>query len=35
MSTGTVTVGASRISCGEALRCKGEQGSYKISVIVN
>jgi hypothetical protein len=34
-SPGKVTVGASRISCGEALRCTGGQGFYKISVVVN
>ena len=34
-SPGTVTLGASRISCGEALRCTGGQGFFKISVTVH
>jgi hypothetical protein len=31
---GTASVGASRTSCGEALRCTGDQGVYKVSVVV-
>ena len=31
---GKALVRASRISCGEALRCTGGQGVYKVSVVV-
>jgi hypothetical protein len=34
LKTGKVTVTASRTSCGEALRCTGTRGHYKITVIV-
>jgi hypothetical protein len=32
--TGTVTLTASRTTCGEALRCTGDQGSYRITVVI-
>jgi len=31
---GSARVGASRVSCGEALRCTGDQGVYSVSVVV-
>jgi len=31
---GTATVSASRTSCGEALRCTSNQGTYQLNVIV-
>jgi hypothetical protein len=31
---GTATLTASRTSCGEALRCTGDQGSYRLTVTI-
>ncbi|MFZ2804466.1 MAG: hypothetical protein WA001_04540 [Patescibacteria group bacterium] len=30
--TGTAQISASRTSCGEALRCTGDQGSYSVTI---
>lgn len=35
MAPGTATITASRTSCGEAMRCTGDQGSYRVVVIVD
>jgi hypothetical protein len=32
--TGTVVVSASRSSCGEALRCIGAEGSFRVTVVI-
>ena len=34
-ASGRVTLKAHRISCGEALRCVGKQGSFSVTVIVD
>jgi hypothetical protein len=34
VGTGTADVTASRTSCGEAMRCVGSAGSYRLSVVV-
>lgn len=34
ISPGTTKITASRVSCGEALRCTGDQGSFEITVTV-
>jgi len=34
LKAGTTTVSASRVSCGEALRCTGPQGSYSVTIVV-
>jgi hypothetical protein len=34
LKAGTATVSASRVSCGEALRCTGKQGSYSVTIVV-
>ncbi len=34
LKQGTATVAASRISCGEAMRCVGSQGTYELQVTV-
>ena len=34
LSAGSATVSASRVSCGEALRCVGNQGAYRVTVVV-
>ena len=31
---GQATIGAARTTCGEALRCTGNQGSYSVLVVV-
>ena len=33
-SAGTATIRATRTSCGEALRCVGAQGTYRLTVVV-
>jgi hypothetical protein len=35
LSAGSATVSASRVSCGEALRCVGNQGTYRVRVVVS
>jgi hypothetical protein len=35
LSEGSATVSASRVSCGEALRCVGNQGVYRVTVLVS
>jgi hypothetical protein len=35
LSAGSATVSASRVSCGEALRCVGNQGAYRVTVVVS
>ena len=35
VSVGSATVSASRVSCGEALRCLGNQGTYRVTVAVS
>ena len=35
VARGRVTLSAHRISCGEALRCVGKQGSFSVTVIVD
>jgi hypothetical protein len=35
MSAGSATVSASRVSCGEALRCVGNEGVYRVTVVVS
>jgi len=35
LSAGWATVSASRVSCGEALRCVGNQGEYRVRVVVS
>jgi hypothetical protein len=35
LSAGSATVSASRVSCGEALRCVGKQGAYRVTVVVS
>jgi hypothetical protein len=32
---GQATISAARTSCGEALRCTGNQGSYSVLVVVS
>lgn len=34
IAAGSAEIGASRTSCGEALRCSGSAGSYRLTVIV-
>jgi hypothetical protein len=34
IKTGTATITATRLSCGEARRCVGAEGQYQLSVIV-
>jgi hypothetical protein len=33
-SAGSAAVSASRVSCGEALRCVGTQGTYRVTLVV-
>ncbi len=35
LSAGSATVSASRVSCGEARRCVGSQGAYRVTVVVS
>ena len=35
VSAGTATVSASRVSCGEALRCVGNEGVYRVTIVVS
>jgi hypothetical protein len=35
LSAGSATVSASRVSCGEAMRCVGTQGVYRVTVLVS
>jgi len=35
LSAGSATVSASRVSCGEALRCVGNQGLYQVTIVVS
>ena len=34
VARGTASIAASRTSCGEALRCVGSQGSFRLTVVV-
>jgi hypothetical protein len=34
VSAGTAVVTASRVSCGEAMRCVGDQGRFSLKVVV-
>ncbi|HEY2296893.1 MAG TPA: hypothetical protein VGH43_04135 [Jatrophihabitans sp.] len=35
LHSGTATITAGRFSCGEALRCVGAEGSYRLTVVVS
>jgi hypothetical protein len=35
MHAGTATITASRVACGEAMRCMGGQTSYRLTVVVD
>jgi hypothetical protein len=35
LSAGSATASASRVSCGEARRCVGNQGAYRVTVVVS
>ena len=35
LSAGSATVSASRVSCGEARKCVGNQGAYQVTVVVS
>jgi len=34
LSAGSAAVAASRVSCGEAMRCVGDQGVFRVTVVV-
>jgi hypothetical protein len=35
LKSGTAVVSATRVSCGEAMRCVGQQGLYQVTVVVS